>query len=310
MTDETNGFLLIDKEEGITSHELVEIARKKLKIKKIGHAGTLDPFASGLMILGIGKATRILEFLLKQDKSYRCTMKLGIITETFDLEGNVKEERDTKNLKENDVIKAFESFKDSYFQTPPAYSAKKYKGERLYKLAREGKIINLPPKKVKIKNLVIDDIDLKNDRVSFSSEVSSGTYIRSLVMDIGYEIGCGAVTEKLRRTKIGDFSIENAIMSEEISREKIISMDRFSKFLPAVMIKNEFNNSVKNGSQVYCHFVKKIIGSFKKEEIIRIVDEDEKLTAIATSERSSRFINTLTNKSSRERIAKLKKVFI
>jgi len=310
LTDETSGFLLIDKEEGITSHELVEIARKKLKIKKIGHAGTLDPFASGLMILGIGKATRMLEFLLKQDKSYRCTMKLGIITETFDLEGNVKEERDTKNLKENDIIKAFESFKDGYFQTPPAYSAKKYKGERLYKLAREGKIINLPPKKVKIKSLVIDDIDLKNDRVSFLSEVSSGTYIRSLVMDIGYEIGCGAVTEKLRRTKIGDFSIENAIISEEISSEKIISMDKFSKFLPAVMIKNEFNNPVKNGSQVYCHFVKKIIGSFKKEEIIRIVDEDEKLTAIATSERSSRFISTLTNKSSRERIAKLKKVFI
>lgn len=310
MINDLNGFLLLDKEEGITSHELVLKARKKLKIKKIGHAGTLDPFASGLMILGIGKGTRLLEFLLKQDKVYLCTMKLGIITDTYDLEGEIKEERETTNITEEQIKLAFESFKGSYFQVPPAYSAKKYNGERLYKLAREGKIITLPPKEVQIKELVIKNIDLKNKRITFLTEVSSGTYIRSLVMDIGYKLGCGAVTENLRRTKIGRHTIEKSIKSDYICKNSIISIDEFSKFLPGIVIKTEDINLIKNGTQIFCNFVKEVEKSFKKNDNVRIIDENEKLIAVATAERSSRFINTLIKKESRERVAKLKKVFV
>ncbi len=310
MTNDLNGFLLLDKEEGITSHGLVLKARKKLNIKKIGHAGTLDPFASGLMILGIGKGTRLLEFLLKQDKVYLCTMKLGIITDTYDLEGEIKEKRETDNITEEQIKFAFESFKGNYFQVPPAYSAKKYNGERLYKLAREGKIINLPPKEVQIKQLVIKNIDLEKKRITFLTEVSSGTYIRSLVMDIGYKIGCGAVTENLRRTRIGKYKLENSIKSDNINTESIISIDNFSSFLPGIVIKNEDVKLIRNGAQIFCNFINSIEKPFKKNDNIRIMNENERLIAVATAERSSKFINTLIKKESRERVAKLKKVFI
>ena len=215
-----NGILNVYKPKGLTSHDVVDEIRKKLNIRKVGHAGTLDPFAEGVLIIGLGHSTRLLEYFKDFKKRYYVKAILGLITETFDITGEVKEEKNC-NKSAKEIIEAINSFKGKYLQVPPAYSAKKYKGERLYKLAREGKIISLPPREVEIYN--IENIKVNPPYFSFEVEVSTGTYIRSLCMDIGYKLSCGATAVELVRTNIGDFNIKNSINPFEKSREEILS---------------------------------------------------------------------------------------
>lgn len=304
-----NGILNVYKPKGLTSHDVVDEIRKKLNIRKVGHAGTLDPFAEGVLIIGFGHSTRLLEYFKDFKKRYYVKAILGLITETFDITGEVKEEKNC-NKSAKEIIEAINSFKGKYLQVPPAYSAKKYKGERLYKLAREGKIISLPPREVEIYN--IENIKVNPPYFSFEVEVSTGTYIRSLCMDIGYKLSCGATAVELVRTNIGDFNIKNSINPFEKSREEILShlMNPVKVLnLPKVVIYKDYVEKIFNGIQPTLEFVKEIINDFKKGNDVMLVC-DEKLIAIAKAERNSSFFETLRKESRlRERIFSLKKVF-
>jgi len=304
-----NGILNVYKPKGLTSHDVVDEIRKKLNIRKVGHAGTLDPFAEGVLIIGLGHSTRLLEYFKDFKKRYYVKAILGLITETFDITGEVKEEKNC-NKSAKEIIEAINSFKGKYLQVPPAYSAKKYKGERLYKLAREGKIISLPPREVEIYN--IENIKVNPPYFSFEVEVSTGTYIRSLCMDIGYKLSCGATAVELVRTNIGDFNIKNSINPFEKSREEILShlMNPVKVLnLPKVVIYKDYVEKIFNGIQPTLEFVKEIINDFKKGNDVMLVC-DEKLIAIAKAERNSSFFETLRKESRlRERIFSLKKVF-
>lgn len=299
------GFLNAYKPKGVTSHDVIDEIRRKLKIRKVGHAGTLDPFAEGVLVIGISNATRLLEYLKNEKKRYYVKAVLGLITETFDITGEVKEER--KCEKSIDEIKdAILSFKGKYMQVPPAYSAKKYNGERLYKLAREGKIISLPPVEVEI--FEVDNIKIELPYFSFEVLVSPGTYIRSLCMDIGYKLGCGATAVELVRTQVGNFYIKDSINPFEASKEDILNHilkveDVLN--LPKVEIYKDFVEKIFNGMQPTIEFVKNIDSDFKKDQDVMLTCNG-KLVAIAISERSSSF---LKKNEPRGRIFKLKKVF-
>jgi len=305
-----SGLIVGYKPKGPTSHDAVEEVRRKLKIKKVGHAGTLDPFAEGVLILGVNQGTRILEFYKDKKKVYWVKMQLGLITETFDITGEVVEERDC-NVTYEEIEKALLSFVGEYLQVPPAYSARKYKGERLYKLAREGKIIRLPPKKVSIYR--IWDIEIEDNKVSFRVETSPGTYIRSLCMDVGYKLGCGATALELVREAVGEFSIDNSINVFEASPEDlenaIIPLNKTLEWLPTLTITEDWADKILNGAQPFLEGVSKVEGTFKKGDIVRLVDSKGNLIAIAVSERNSKFLETLRRQGRNERVAKLYKVF-
>lgn len=305
-----SGLLLIDKEKGPTSHDVVEQVRKILKIKQVGHAGTLDPFATGLLLVGFGKATRLLEYLQGEVKTYQVKMKLGLITDTFDITGNVMEEN-AVNIDESVILEVIKSFVGKYAQVPPAYSARKYQGKKLYELARDGKIINLPPRDVEIYE--IDDVKIEMPYVEFVAKVSAGTYIRSLCMDIGYKIGCGATAVELRRTSVGKFKVEDAVKIDELKEAKMIeSIENLGAFVsleamldfPKVWIIDE--KKVYNGMQPKVSDLQRY-ERFDKDDTIQIFHQD-RLIALAIAERSSQFIDTLIRQGRDERIATLKKV--
>lgn len=303
---ELHGLLLVDKPRGPTSHDVVEHVRRIVGLSQVGHAGTLDPFASGLLLVGIGGATRLLEYLQGQPKTYWVRMRLGIITDTFDVTGNVVETHDV-NVSVEQVLEALRSFVGMYDQVPPAYSAKKYKGKKLYELARAGKIVRLPPRTVEIHS--ISEVRVELPHVEFVAVVSSGTYIRSLCMDIGYALGCGAVAVELKRTHSGRFSLANATRLEDLDSERtvaerLIPLEGILDF-PKLHIRDAgavFNGVQPKVDEVVAH------DEFKKGDLIQIVC-DGKLVAVAVAERSSKFIETLRRQGRNERVAKLKKVF-
>ena len=308
-----NGILLVNKPSGPTSHDIVDIVRDKLGVKKVGHAGTLDPFARGLLILGIGKATRILEYFQHMDKVYRAVVKLGLVTETFDITGEVREENPCE-ISGEEVKRTLYSFVGEYMQVPPAYSARKYRGRKLYELAREGKIIRLPPKKVRIhwfKDVIYDG---ETKKLYFTARVSSGTYIRSLAMDIGYALGCGATVEELVRVEQGPFDLSKAVDVTEADVSKIvdaiISMNDALSWMPALVVDESQAVAVKNGGQVYAPGVIEVIGDFGKDSVVRVLDSSGELLALAVSERTSKFVHTLKRLNRRDRVAKLRKVFV
>ncbi|WP_448535196.1 tRNA pseudouridine(55) synthase TruB [Pseudothermotoga sp.] len=302
-----SGILLVDKPKGPTSHDVVEEVRKKLNQRRVGHAGTLDPFATGLLIIGVGNATRLLEYLMNHNKIYRVKMKLGLITDTFDITGKIEEERPC-NATKDEIIETIKSFVGSYVQVPPAYSAKKYKGERLYELARQGKIVRLPPKQVTIHR--IEDIEIEDLFVSFTVETSPGTYVRSLCMDIGYKLGCGATAVELRRLKVGPFRVEDAVdvyslSGEEIAR-RIVPISKVLDF-PRVWIRNEAKERVLNGMKIH---VKDVLyhEQFEKDSIVQVFNEEE-LLCLAHAERRSTFLKTLVQQGRNEAVLKPFKVF-
>ncbi|SHH45273.1 tRNA pseudouridine(55) synthase TruB [Thermosipho atlanticus] len=304
-----NGILNIFKPKGMTSHDVIDELRRKLNIRKVGHAGTLDPFAEGVLIVGVGPSTRLLEYFKNLKKRYFVKAILGVITETYDITGEVQEERECRK-NEKEIESVINSFKGKYLQVPPAYSAKKYKGKKLYELARKGKIISLPPKEVEI--FEIKNITIEKPYFSFEVEVSPGTYIRSLCMDIGYKLSCGATTVELIRTRVGDFRVEDSLNPFENSggkiKEQIIPVEQVLK-LPKVNIYKDYVEKIFNGIQPTLEFIKEIKDDFKKNDDVMIMC-DNKLIAIARAERNSSFFETLITKNRlKERVFTLKKVF-
>src|SRR5438128_2410278 len=218
-----DGVLLVDKAEGMTSHDVVALVRRQLGIKKVGHCGTLDPIATGLLLLTIGRGTKVQDLLMSEDKEYVGTLTLGTATSTQDREGKIVETRPVRQLSDSEIRAAFEKFRGDFYQMPPMVSAKKHGGVPLYKLARQGKVVEREPRFVHVYRYTIDRIGLPD--VDFSVVCSKGFYVRTYVHDIGEVLGCGAHLKSLRRTKSGRFDVANTITVDEIknsSREEIL----------------------------------------------------------------------------------------
>jgi tRNA pseudouridine55 synthase len=219
-----DGVLLVDKAEGMTSHDVVALIRRKLEIKKVGHCGTLDPIATGLLLLTLGRGTKIQDLLMSEDKKYAGTLLLGITTSTQDRQGEIVNQREVLPFDENKIRAAFEKFCGDFYQMPPMVSAIKRGGVPLYKLARQGKVVEREARLVHVYRYGIDQIALPE--IDFSVLCSKGFYVRTYVHDIGEELGCGAHLKSLRRLKSGRFDVDRAISVAEIknaSREEILS---------------------------------------------------------------------------------------
>jgi tRNA pseudouridine55 synthase len=204
-----DGVLLIDKGSGMTSHDVVAIVRNRLETQKVGHCGTLDPFATGLLLVVVGRGTKIQDLLMSEDKEYVGTIKLGQVTDTQDRDGVIIETHEVGTLEKSAIIGAFAKFHGDFYQTPPMVSAIKKEGVPLYKLAREGKVVEREPRFVHVYAHEIREI--RPEEIDFRVICSKGFYVRTYAHEIGEELGCGAHLAALRRTKSGRFTVEGAL---------------------------------------------------------------------------------------------------
>ena len=209
---ELEGVLLIDKPSGLTSHDVVDKVRRKLKMKRIGHAGTLDPMATGLLIILVGKATKLSQYLMSLDKTYEGTITLGESTNTYDGEGEVMTKRPVPSLTLEEVATVVSSYLGDQYQKPPMFSAVKINGQPLYKMARQGKEVEREPRFIRISRFDVTRFD--PPEVDFSLDCTKGTYVRSLANDIGEKIGCGGYLSGLRRIASDKFNLNDAITLE------------------------------------------------------------------------------------------------
>lgn len=215
-----DGLLLIDKEPGLTSHDVVQKARRLTRQKKTGHCGTLDPNATGLLLLTLGKATRLTRFLIRAPKVYRGVIRFGVATDTYDSTGEVVAEAPTAGLTREAVVAAMAGFVGTIEHAVPPYSAKKVQGKKLYELAREGKEVPIETKEVTVYEFgPLEGLsgELADDRIGFRLACASGTYARTLAHDLGRALGCGAHLEELRRTQIGPFEVGDALTLDQLA---------------------------------------------------------------------------------------------
>lgn len=215
MNEDTAAILVVDKENGMTSHDVVKMVRRRFSVKKVGHAGTLDPGATGVLVLLLGRATKLSGKYSGEDKEYVAVMKLGEKTDTGDMDGEVTLARDV-NVSAEEVEETISSFAGEMEQVPPMVSAKRVNGRRLYKLARKGLEVERKPQKISIKEIEVVKTDIPF--VTFRVVCSKGTYIRQLAEDIGEELGCGAHLTELRRTRSGSFSLDEAVPFSELCK--------------------------------------------------------------------------------------------
>jgi len=241
-----NGIAIINKKQGLTSRDVVNQISKKLNIKKVGHTGTLDPLATGVLVVCIGKATKLVDVLTDFDKEYEAGVCLGIETDTLDITGNISKEEDVIKTKE-EITNTLNSFVGEYDQEVPIYSAVKINGKKLYEYARENIPVELPKRKVKIHNISLtSDVIYKNNKVyfSFKVKVSKGTYIRSLIRDIADKLNTIGTMTSLVRTKQGHFDIRN---STDIDNLKIININECLKNYFTVITDDKLYKLVTNG---------------------------------------------------------------
>ncbi|MCS6908183.1 MAG: tRNA pseudouridine(55) synthase TruB [Anaerolineales bacterium] len=209
MKNVVSGVLVVDKPIGLTSHDVVQIIRRGTGIRRAGHTGTLDPRASGVLVVLIGPAVRLSEYVAASDKRYQATIRLGSSTDTYDSEGSVTETRPWENITEEEFNRVLQKFVGEIEQVPPPYSAVKVKGKKAYELAREGEEVELSPRIIKVYHLEV--LEWAPPEVVIDVYCSSGTYVRSLANDLGRELGCGAHLIGLRRTRSGKFTLRDAI---------------------------------------------------------------------------------------------------
>lgn len=227
-----DGVLLVDKAAGMTSHDVVALVRRRLQIKKVGHCGTLDPIATGLLLLTLGRGTKIQDLLMSEDKEYAGTLTLGVTTDTQDRAGKVVQERAVPELSEDAVRAAFEKYRGDFYQMPPMVSAIKQGGVPLYKLAREGKTVEREPRLVHVYSYAIERIAAPD--IDFSVSCSKGFYVRTYAHDIGEALGCGAHLKELRRTRSGRFMVDGAITVPELENDAPVDILERVLTLPEV----------------------------------------------------------------------------
>ena len=269
-----NGVLNIFKPKGMSSFDAVRVVKKVAGTGKVGHTGTLDPEATGVLPICIGKATKIIDYIMDSEKVYEVTLKLGIRTTTYDLEGEVLEERDPSHLTEEEILNAINSFKGEYSQIPPMYSALKQNGVRLYELARKGIEVERKGRLVNIYNL--EDIKINNPYISMKVACSKGTYIRSLCYDIGEKLGVFATMTQLNRAKTSVFSQEKSININELTKENIndyiLSMEEALEKYDKIVVNKKYVKLLVNGVRV-------ADGRFTKDKVInnklyRVYDDE------------------------------------
>jgi tRNA pseudouridine55 synthase len=221
---EIEGVLLVDKPTGITSHDVVYRLRRKLQMQRIGHAGTLDPMATGLLIMLIGKATRISQYLMSVDKVYEGEATLGVVTNSQDAEGEVMETRPVPALTEVQVKEAMKTFLGDQYQTPPMHSAVKVGGVPLYKMARKGEEIEREPRFIRVTSFEL--LSFASPKITFRLECTKGTYVRTIANDLGQKLGCGAHLSALRRTGSGKFTIAQCLPLDEIEKLSLPEIEK------------------------------------------------------------------------------------
>lgn len=269
-----NGVLNIFKPEGMSSFDAVRVVKKVAGTGKVGHTGTLDPEATGVLPICIGRATKIIDYIMDSEKVYEVTLKLGIRTTTYDLEGEVLEERDPSHLTEEEILNSINSFKGEYSQIPPMYSALKQNGVRLYELARKGIEVERKGRLINIHNL--EDIKINNPYISMKVTCSKGTYIRSLCYDIGEKLGVFATMTQLNRAKTSVFSQEKSININELTKENIndyiLSMEEALEKYDKIVVNKKYVKLLVNGVRV-------ADGRFTKDKVInnklyRVYDDE------------------------------------
>ncbi len=306
-----DGFLVINKQKGWTSADVVNKIKRVLKIKKAGHLGTLDPDATGVLLVAVGKATKVIRYINEGDKEYQAVMKLGEKTDTLDASGKVIETKEIPKLDRDKIEKVLKDFTGKISQTPPAYSAVKVDGVRAYELARKGKAVQIRPRDVVIKNISLTNINIPF--IAFNVVCSKGTYIRSLCSDIGERLGTAAHMFSLIRTASGEFKIGDAVQIDDLEKtgiewhqDRLIKIDEALGFMPEVRIKKDFEDKVKNGMPITASFIEKISHDFKLNDKVRIYS-DEKLTAVGIAKYNSSQIADLSDK---EALIKIDKILV
>lgn len=264
-----NGIILVDKPKDFTSRDVVNIVSKKLKTKKIGHTGTLDPLATGLLILTIGKGTKISELITSDIKEYIATFKFGIKTDTLDITGNIID-NEYKKISKQDLLNTLNKFKGTYLQEVPIYSAVKVDGKKLYEYARNNEEVNLPKKEVTIYELELLEFE---EKIKIRCLVSKGTYIRSLIRDIGQDLGTYATMTSLIRTKQGNFNLMDSYTIDDINNDKykLIPLEDYFKDYPKIDVDDTLYKKVKNGNKIEnIYNIKDLVSIYYNEKLIAI----------------------------------------
>lgn len=271
-----DGVIVIRKEKGFTSHDVVAKLRGILHMKKIGHTGTLDPDAEGVLPVALGKATRLVDMITDKEKTYEAVMRLGVITDTQDMSGTVLSQTTELSVTEEELCTVVSSFVGDYMQVPPMYSALKVNGKKLYELAREGKTVERKPRPVHFYEIEI--LDISFPLVRFRVTCSKGTYIRTLCHDIGEKLGCGAAMESLLRTKVGRFTLDDAItlaQTEEAVKKgtiesKILGIEEILAEYPRVCCTKEGDRLLANGNPL----VQALVDAQEKKGWIRMCSSE------------------------------------
>ena len=251
MGSELDGVLLLDKPEGPTSHDVVALARRVLGVRRIGHAGTLDPMATGLLVLMIGRATRLATFLSGMDKTYRGALRLGIATDTYDRDGVPTGPARAVEVDAAAVEACFERFRGTITQVPPVFSAKKVRGTPMYRLARSHKAVSPTPTTVTFR--VLRFLGLSGTDVTFEAQVSAGTYLRAFAHDLGDILGCGAHLFSLRRVAAGPFSVDDALTPNDLialgarATSRITPMEEIPLGIPTLVLTAAGTHAIRHG---------------------------------------------------------------
>lgn len=278
-----DGIINIYKEKGFTSHDVVAKLRGILKMKKIGHTGTLDPDAEGVLPVCVGKATKLCELLLEKSKIYQATLVLGKVTDTQDISGKILNEFDV-NVSKESIEEAVMSFVGGYDQVPPMYSALKVNGKKLYELAREGKEVERKPRRVILDNIDIINISEDMKHVTIKVACSKGTYIRTLCHDIGEKLGCGACMESLLRVKVDIYELKDSLRLSEVEElvkedkliEKVVTVENILQGYPKVNVKEEADKLLYNGNKLKC---RNVIPNNVKDSV-RVYDSKDNFVAL------------------------------
>ena len=266
-----NGVLVINKEKGYTSRDVVNLVSKKLGTRKVGHTGTLDPLATGVLVLCVGKSLKLVELLMNHDKEYIATIKLGIETDTLDITGTITKKEEVPSLKEEQIKETLKKFIGKIEQEVPKYSAIKVHGKKLYEYARNGIEVKLPTREVQIYDIKLIS-NLKDNQFTIWCSVSKGTYIRSLIRDIGRDLGTVATMVDLKRTKLGKFTLEDATSLEdlELGKYQLLAPVKVLDF-PKIIVDEQLEKKIRNGQ---------VLEKFFQDDMAMILNKNEELIAI------------------------------
>jgi tRNA pseudouridine55 synthase len=283
-----DGLLLLDKPVGVSSFQALYPVKRVFRGRKIGHAGTLDPAASGLLVVAVGTGTRLLEFLEGLPKTYRFNVKFGVTTDTYDLEGEVLETRDISGVTSAGIEAILPKFRGELQQIPPVYSAVKIQGQRACDRVRAGETVELAPRKVRIDRLEL--LDFKDGVATLEMDCSKGTYVRTVAHDIGRELRCGAAADRIRRLNVGPFDVAHSVPPDAVhGPENLLPVERAVEHLPSVQLRSPtWMNALLHGNPVPAAGYAPVLGaqttsSFQAGEgICGVLSPEGKLLAIGT----------------------------